>query len=205
MKSSSESLSVYTSSLKLLFVSLSLVEIPFSCFYYRFVLRNKLVNPQPISSLNEESCCRCLRRAWEIPSNTCNAVFLEEGSMIAKCGHCATARKDCVSVGFRTHTASDKDGPASSSTQLSAPRGCFHCSFRGMFTPTETYQQSPLAKVFRADFKFLRNILGEGLVGDQMAKKTRLGIRRIRCGRTYSTSPLHKEWEPSSSTAAGKS
>ena len=38
---------------------------------------------------------------------------------------------------FINSTASDKDGPASSSTQLSAPRRCLHCSFRGMFTPTE--------------------------------------------------------------------
>lgn len=63
-------------------------------------------NPQALvpDTLNEESCCRCLRRAWEVPSHECNALFFEDGSMLAKCDNCASARKDCVSVG--THTRS---------------------------------------------------------------------------------------------------
>lgn len=51
---------------------------------------------EPIISLMENTCCHCLRPAWEVPAQQCNAVFEEDGAMIAKCDNCAAVRKDCV-------------------------------------------------------------------------------------------------------------
>lgn len=67
---------------------------------------------KPLVSLIEDSCCRCLRRAWEVRSHSCNARFFDDGSMLSKCDNCAEARKDCVSVGlhsrltWHSHTSS---------------------------------------------------------------------------------------------------
>lgn len=55
--------------------------------------------------LHENSCCRCLRRAWEVAPNECDAIFAEDGAMVVKCGNCARSRKDCVSVSFHTRLA----------------------------------------------------------------------------------------------------
>ena len=52
-----------------------------------------------IRSINEieDTCCRCIRRAWEVPAHQCNAAFDQDGSML-KCDNCSTSKKDCVSV-----------------------------------------------------------------------------------------------------------
>lgn len=58
---------------------------------------------RPLLDLHEDSCCRCLRGAWEVAPDECDAIFEENGDMIKKCHHCAVARKDCVAVGFLLH------------------------------------------------------------------------------------------------------
>lgn len=62
-----------------------------------FVIRR---SSEPMFGLIENTCCRCLRRAFEVPSHQCNAVFDDEGYMLRKCHNCAGAKKDCVSVGY---------------------------------------------------------------------------------------------------------
>ena len=52
----------------------------------------------PPIGLIENSCSRCIRRAYEHGSEECEAEFDLEGNMLVKCMVCANSRADCVSV-----------------------------------------------------------------------------------------------------------
>ena len=43
----------------------------------------------PLSAVDENTCCRCLRNAWKFPVDYCNAEFDDEGHMLKRCDHCA--------------------------------------------------------------------------------------------------------------------
>ena len=76
---------------------------------------------KPLVSLIEDSCCRRLRRAWEVRSQSCNARFFDDGSMLSKCDNCAEARKDCVSVGLQSRLTWHSH-TSSALTNLSGPQ-----------------------------------------------------------------------------------
>lgn len=61
----------------------------------------------PIPRLVENTCCRCLRRAYEYEAGSCDAVFEEDGYILEKCSNCLRDRSDCVSVTFSIAFAYD--------------------------------------------------------------------------------------------------
>ncbi len=54
----------------------------------------------PGRDIEENSCCRCLRRGWEKYPDSCNALFDGDGHNLQKCDYCASLKQDCVSVWF---------------------------------------------------------------------------------------------------------